>query len=455
MPAEVSANTLWQRVLTTALLRSDTPFEINGKMRNGQGEWRMQSDANKAAQEWKAHWPLVLSAMMGLSFGALPTASLGLFMAPLKSEFGWSSSEVTLGISLLAITGMLLNPFAGAFLDRFGARRMVLPGLVICGVVFAAFGIQTGGYAQWIGLWLVLSVGMLSIRMMIWNRAVSGAFTVGRGVALAVLLSGMSLTQASVPVLTHLLIENLGWRGAYLALGLGFGGIAFLLVMFFFREAVPAAPAQAGESPPPVVGGLTLREAFRTPAVIKIAIATTLQTGMSAAIALHIVPLLVSSGLDRPMAAGAAAAFGLGALAGTLSSGWLVDRSSAAIIPFTVFSTPVLAYFLLWQGKGSLPVLLAAIAIVGVTAGAANHMTNYLTTRYVGLAHFGKVFGIIASLMGLAGGIAPLLAAVVFDSTGTYDGLLFTGMALAVVGGLLVAALGPYPRFAQPSIAPA
>lgn len=415
----------------------------------------MQSDGNTAAREWKAHWPLVLSAMMGLSFGALPMASLGLFMAPLKSEFGWSSSEVTLGMSLLAISGMLLNPFAGAVLDRVGARRMVLPGLVVCGITFAAFGLQTGGYAQWIALWLVLGLGMLALRMMIWNRAVSGAFTAGRGVALAVLLSGMSLTQAAVPALTHLLIEDLGWRGAYLALGLGFAGVAFLLVLFFFRETVPAASPHAGEAPRPAVGGLTLGQAFRTPAVVKIAIATTLQTGMSAAIALHMVPLLVSSGLDRPTAAGAAAAFGLGALVGTLSSGWLVDRFSAAIIPFTVFSMPVLAYFLLWQGKGSLPLLIAAIAIVGLTAGAANHMTNYLTTRYVGLAHFGKVFGIIASLMGLAAGIAPLLAALVFDSTGTYDGLLFAGMALAVAGGLLVAALGPYPHFGRPAHAPA
>lgn len=134
--------------------------------------------------------------MMGLSLCALPVATLGLFMAPLKSEFGWSSSEVTLGMSLVAISGMLLNPFAGALLDRLGARRMVLPGLLFCGIVFAAFDLQTGGYAQWIALWLALGLGMLSLRMMIWNRAVSGAFSAGRGLALAVLLSGMSLTQA-------------------------------------------------------------------------------------------------------------------------------------------------------------------------------------------------------------------------------------------------------------------
>jgi MFS family permease len=414
----------------------------------------MQVGGNTAAQEWKAHWPLVLSAMMGLSFGALPTASLGLFMAPLKTEFGWSSSEVTLGISLLAISGMLLNPVAGAVLDRLGARRMVLPGLVLCGSIFAAFGLQTGEYAQWIGLWLLLGLGMLSLRMMIWNRAVSGAFTVGRGVALAVLLSGMSLTQAAVPALTHLLIESVGWRGAYVGLGGGFAGLAFLLVLFFFHEQAPAKSPRAGESPRPAVGGLTLREALRNPAVVKIAIATTLQTGVAAAITLHLVPLLVSSGLDRPTAAGAAAAFGLGALIGTLSSGWLVDRFSTAIVPFTVFSIPALAYYLLWQGKGSLPLLVTAIAIVGLTAGAANHMTNYLATRYVGLAHFGKVFGIIASLMGLAAAIGPLLAAMVFDSTGSYDRLLFAGMALAIVGGALVAALGPYPHFGRPAGAP-
>lgn len=59
----------------------------------------MEFEASRAAQLWKAHWPLIFSAMMGLSFGALPTASLGLFMVPLKAEpesVWWRSGAIFL-----------------------------------------------------------------------------------------------------------------------------------------------------------------------------------------------------------------------------------------------------------------------------------------------------------------------------------------------------------------------
>jgi predicted MFS family arabinose efflux permease len=407
--------------------------------------------ASMAASEWRAQWPLVLSAMVGLSFGGLPAASLGLFMEPLNAEFGWSSAQVSAGMTVMAVVSLLLAPLAGAVLDRFGSRRVALPGLALSGAAFAAFSLMSGPYLQWLAAWLVLSLAMLFIRMMVWNRAVASAFTASRGMAVAVLLTGLAVGQAAVPPLTNWLIETVGWRNTYVALGLGWTGLAFALVALFFRESA-SATQRAGQAPlPAALPGLTLREAMRDKALIKIAIATALQTGLAAAVAIHLVPLLVSSGLDRSTGAALAGVLGLFSLVGKLFNGWMIDRYTSGLIPFSAFSMPAIAYVLFWQGASSLPMLAAAAAIAGYSGGASLHMTNYLATRYAGLGHFGKIFGVISSLMGLAAGISPLVAGLIFDSTGSYDLLLIAGVPLALIAGLLVSTLGRYPEFKLPA----
>ena len=79
-------------------------------------------------------------------------------------------------------------------------------------------------------------------------------------------------------------------------------------------------------------------------------------------------------------------------------------------------------------------------------------VTTYLTTRYAGVLHFGKIFGIMSSLMGLAGGIGPLLGATIFDTTGSYTLLLAIAVPAGLIAGLLVWNLGPYPHY--PDVSP-
>jgi predicted MFS family arabinose efflux permease len=406
--------------------------------------------AKTAAQEWRAHWPLVLSAMIGLSFGAVPAATLGLFMDPLQQDFGWSRAQIAAGMTIFAIVVTPLSPFAGALVDKFGTRRIAIPGMFLSALAFAAFSLMGSAYAWWIGCWVFLALATLMIRSTLWSRAVSGAFSTSRGMALAVLLCGFAISQATAPLVAHWFIENFGWRSAYVLLALCWGTVALALMIPWFHEAAPvASQATSPGGAPPALPGLTLSEAARNSAIWRIAMATMLQTMIGAAVAIHFIPLLIWSGLERIEAAGLAALLGIGSIAGKLITGWLIDRVSGGIVPFICFTMPALAYFLLWQGHGSLSALAVATLIVGYAGGASLHMTAYLTTRYAGLGHFGKIYGTIASVMSLGAGIGPLAAGIVYDQTQSYEMLLLIGMPLALLGGLLVAFLGPYPRFGE------
>ena len=46
-------------------------------------------------KEWKAHWPLVLTTFLGMSYPSMAYYSMGLFIEPLSQAFGWSRTDIT------------------------------------------------------------------------------------------------------------------------------------------------------------------------------------------------------------------------------------------------------------------------------------------------------------------------------------------------------------------------
>jgi MFS family permease len=85
--------------------------------------------------------------------------------------------------------------------------------------------------------------------------------------------------------------------------------------------------------------------------------------------------------------------------------------------------------------------------LVGYASGGAVNITTYLTSRYVGLLNFGKIYGVISSCMRVGSGVGPLIAGKIFDSTQSYDNFLFFGIAAACIAALSVLGLGNYPNF--------
>lgn len=416
----------------------------------------MGKGRDTSPSEWKLHWPLLLAATFGISFGSIPTTTLGLFMQPLQDEFGWSRTTISLSMTVFALIVTPLSPFAGALMDRFGSRAIAIPGLALSGLSFAAFSLSNGMVALWIGMWVVYALVSLLIRTMIWNPPVAAAFVANRGVALAIMLSGMSVASAVMPLLTHALIAELGWRLAYVAVGLGWAGLALLLVVPFFKvrpaTVAPSAERTANETvaapePNQLAGGLTLGEALRSMTMIRIALACFLATLLASAWGVHMVPIYQSFGVKSVTAASLAFVAGGTAIVARLVAGTIMDRFNSTTLPFVFLATPALAYGLLLVSGGSLPIIVAVAALVGFGGGTSLYLIIYLTTQYGGLRHFGKIYGSVSTMTGLSAGIGPVTAGLIFDKTGSYELFLMLGIPLFIVAGLLVFGLGPYPQF--------
>ncbi|MFC0204916.1 MFS transporter [Novosphingobium soli] len=406
------------------------------------------STSASSADEWRRGWPTVLAAMVGMSFYSVITYSLGTFIGPIEREFGWSRASISGGLTIFAGISTLGGPFVGMLLDRVGTRRLAIGSMLLSAGTFAAFGTATAALGTWFALYVAYGVFALGIKSTVWSAGVSSVFTRSRSLALALMLSGSALAQTLAPIAANWLIAHHGWRAAYVWLGTGWGGLALVLLLFFYRDARARRAAEPG--PTPLLPGLTFREALRDTRVIRIAAANLLMSLVGAGVTVHLVRVIVETGTTMNEAVGVAATAGIAGIAGKLLVGWLLDRIQGSLVPVGGFAVGALGYLLLLDPlELGIPALTAGTMCLGFAAGAGLQISTYLISRYAGLRHFGAVFGTISSMMMAGTAAGPLIAGAVHDATGSYDALLWTAVPIMLGCALLFLRLGPYPEFAE------
>lgn len=413
-------------------------------------------EGRSAKDEWLVSWPLVLASLVGGSFAAMPVYAMTFFIDPLSHDLGWSRTQVTVGLTLIAIVGIPLAPVAGALIDRFGARRIAIAGLSATALVLASFGATTGSFMLWMFQWALYALAAVTLKNTLWTSAVSSAFINGRGMAIAVTLCGTALGQTLAPLLAYWLIDAAGWRLAYAGLALGWGGLTLLLLVFFFHDArhreLKSIAAGALPSVPYVtMDGLTVREALRSVRLYRIAAAMVIGSVMAVAVVTHKVSILNEMGISRGVAAQIAATAGVAGIAGKLIFGWLYDRSSSQWIGVLAYGLPAIGFALMLEPIRTPALIVVAMIFLGFGSGASLQATVYLVARYAGLRHYGKIFGAMGSITALSIGVGPLLGGVIADTYHTYYPLIVAGIPLGGLAGLLVAGLGTYPNWAAPA----
>jgi MFS family permease len=388
-----------------------------------------------------------------MSMATIAVYSSGLFFQPLEREFGWSRAEISFGMTIYSIVAVPLSPLVGKLIDRWGARRMAIPGVILFGSMFAALSLAGPSIVTWWALWLGVALTSLGIMPTLWIVAVSTRFEKSRGLAIALCMCGTALTSFSVPLLARWLIDVVGWRMAYVHIGMGWLAMVLLLVILFFHAGSHSHPARksAREKFEPVANapGLTFQEAIRTRPFQKLAIASLFVSMSLAGTVVHFVPIVTMGGLTREAAAGVLSVLGVASAMGKLGTGSLFDRIDARGIASLCMALPAVPLALLAFTSEtqmiSVGVAVACVALMGFSAGAELSVTAYLTTRYVGLRCFAQNYAIISSIMAFSSGVGPLLAGLIYDWTGSYRFLLIGGIPAALLAAMCIATLGPYP----------
>lgn len=412
----------------------------------------MSSTSNERAAEWRAHWPLVLTAFVGLSLTSVAINSTGLVIAPLEKEFGWTRTQVTAGISLAVTLAIPLSPLVGALIDRWGVRKLALPGTVLASLGIAGIALADGSSAQWLALWAYYGLASLLIKATIWTAAVTGAFQVARSLAISVILCGTAFAAITVPPLMQWLTDNVGWREGYLALAVLWGVPALVLSYFFLFDVHDAKRRSVGNNSPVSVAdlpGLSIADAVRSFTLWRIGLATLIMLILSSCLVVHKVPMLTEFGVTRANAALLVSLTGLAGVVGKLMTGWMMERWDAGLVGSATNVLAAVAMVLLLEPLRSPVTIVLAVMAVGYAGGTKLQLCVYLTGIYAGMRNYGKIFGVMASVVGAAGGLGPVVGGAFYDAFGSYDALILTAIPASLVSALLILRLGEYPEWSK------
>jgi len=402
-----------------------------------------------AAAEWREGWPVVLSSIFGIGLLTVYVYTTGIMIKPLEEEFGWTRAQISSGPTIVAVIGCIAAPFMGAAIDRFGPRRIAIPGVIFLCAALALLSQAGPSIWSWWALWFVVAIVHPFIKPTVWVAAVSSVFSSGRGFALAVALCGTSVGSMVTPILTNTLIDSFGWRLAYVFTGAIWVAVVLPLVLFGFYGANDKHRVKTKEQPEAVpaaaLSGLSAREALLSAKFAMVATAASVISMCSVAMTVNLVPIFSEDGISRETAAWIAGVTGVSGIAGKLVGGWLIDRFNAGIIVGTMTAMPAFSALLMIFFPGDIPVSIAAVALLGFALGVEFDGVAYLTGRHFGLRNFGLIYGTIAGLVALLSGIGPVLANHAYDVTGSYLPMLWAVVPLALMSGLLFLVLGPYP----------
>jgi MFS family permease len=401
----------------------------------------MVAGASKGSQiqEWRRNWPVALAAAGGMSMSVIHVYWMGAFVAPIEAELKWSRADIASGLTLLTIVGALLHPLVGRAVDRWGPRAVAIPGLILYWIGLTSLSLVTSSLVSWWLLWIFAGIGSTTTKPTVWVAAVASTFRASRGLALAIALSGMAISSSLIPLCTTYYISHIGWRGAFAAVASTWGVIVLPLVVLMFRTkpehaAVPDQPAP----PPQDLAGLTVREGLLSSAFIRLAVVAVVTTLVIPTTVINLIPILSQKGFSREMAAGMGALIGIASVAGRLLSGILLDRFDPRFIGAFSLLPPVVALLLLIGCAGSPLFAMLAIVILGFSLGSEIDVITYMLSRAMGLRHFGFFMAIITTCWTIATGSGPLIAASVYDWTGSYDAFLTACIPAIILCSLLL-----------------
>ena len=368
---------------------------------------------------------LILFITVGIGLYAPPV-----FLVPLQEHFGWSRAAIATASAIAAVVSGMVSPFVGAWIDKYGSRKVMTFGALLMG---SAFLLLSAMGALW-HLYALSALAAVGITCCAWiptQTLISNWFNKKRGLAMGIALTGIGLGGLVMAPLAALLIAQLGWRLAFAALGATILVIVGTVVLAIVRsrpadigllpdgEAAASAGRMGTNAGADLAARIELGQAVRAGAFWTLAFCYFLWAFASLSILGHFVALLRDVGFASGTAA---AALGLTvgtSVAGRVVVGYFADSASkrdimTAALTFSGLSTVLLLSI---RPGGVLPLF---VITYGVALGGVAVLLPLLVVEYFGLVAFSKILGLvmIAATLGAAAG--PVLTGRVHDVTGSY-----------------------------------
>jgi MFS transporter, OFA family, oxalate/formate antiporter len=384
-------------------------------------------------------WFVVLGAFAVTFVGFGSAYTFSAFLHSLQTDFTASRGSVSLVFSLAGFLYFALGIISGPLADRWGARLLSTLGMVFIGVGLCAASLaRTLGqvYVAY-GLGVGLGVGCSYVPAL---GAVQRWFVKRRGFASGLAVSGIGVGTLVMPPLASFCIGALGWRHAYLVLGLiaaviGVGAALLIENDPRDRGLAPDGEALQSGAGAELPAGFSVREAMRSRRFISLYAACLICSFGIFVPFVHLIPYALDHGVPQASAVLLLGAVGVGSTAGRFFLGGLADglgRERALVLMFVGMAGALL----IWMFSTAFWGMTAFALVYGVFYGGFVAVLPALVMDYFGGRNVGSIIGVLYTSIAAGTLIGPSAAGFAFDVSHSY-----TLPILAAVCGNLIAAV--------------
>ena len=369
----------------------------------------------------------IVTMSMGIRHG------FGLWLQPITQEQGWTRETFAFALAIQNLSWGVFGIFAGMAADRFGGFRVLLAGAVLYAIGLAGMSLSTSPTM------FALTAGVLIGMAQAGTTYAVIYGIVGRQIpperrswAMGVTAAAGSFGQFLMVPVEGLLIDQLGWQGALLALA------AVVLVIMplalGLREPVSSPAGGAGSPSAGAIPKQGIVEALREAAgyrSFQLLMAGYFVCGFQVVfIGVHMPSYLRDHGLSPQVASYALALIGLFNVFGSYIAGSLGQRlAKKNILAFIYGARSIAIAVFLAVPLTDLSVYIFS-AVMGFLWLSTVPPTNALVAQIFGVRHLSMLGGFVFFSHQVGSFLGVWLGGVLYDQTGSYDiCLLYTSDA--------------------------
>lgn len=391
-------------------------------------------------REFRQHWRPLTASFLGMGSAlSLNSYILSTFAPYLIGEFGWSRSQWAM-LGVVQILVMVCLPIAGRLTDLFGVRRVAAVGAFTFPLFLVAIAMMNGSITVYLAIYIAQTILCSTTTATVYARVVAEAFTLRRGLALAIAGSSPPLVAAVGSPLITAFVENHGWRAGYIAIA-AFSALCAVATIALLPRRQPAASLPNGTQSQAKRSGV-YRDIARMPAFWMMLGACFLVNLPFTLATSQIKMVVLDQGISDADAAIMISAFAIGSIVGRFIAGLALDIFPGHMIAAIGFGLPFVGLLLLASSFDSVPMVGLAILLMGLSFGSEGDVIPYLVTRYFDMAVFSTVMGLLSAAIGLAMALGNVILSLSLAATNSFNLYLFIAATGSFLGSGVFLLLG-------------
>ena len=377
---------------------------------------------------------LAVAALGGFISAGSSQMYIGSVLLAITQDTGWTNTAIAGALLAGTLTGGLISPLAGAWVDRHGPRALMSLSALVMAAGFVLMGWSPNLAVFYVGYMLARGAAQGALGGAAQRAIAVHWFLHYRGRALGIAsmsvpLGGAAMAFAGAYAQRH----GWEWRDTFVAMA-ALSVVAVVPPALLLLRRSPEALGLLPDGGPVAVGAhrpgrrsrptadtysWTLQQALRTWTLRLLILAAVVAIAANGTVVFYHVTYLVSRGVSQVQAV---TAVGILALTGALANvvwGYLAEFFSErrlAIVSQVLAAGGILLLLRVDSAIGA----LVLSAVLGLLVRGEGSLTGLILADYFGRFAFGRIAGLTASFQLVGLGLGPVIASAVYDVSHSY-----------------------------------